>query len=511
MLPEWAPRDRTAAIGFYKQKLSDAEKKGPEFVAGVERHLALNDLFFLIVYVLHRADVNRDWLFDRCREVQNDPDGYLDLWSREHYKSTTLTFGLTIQDILNDPNVTIGIFSHTRPVAKSFLRQIKREFEDNKDLLRLFPDVVYADPQHQSQKWSEDDGIIVKRSANLKEATVEAWGLVDGQPTGKHFKTLLYDDVVTQASVTTPEMIKKTTDAWSLSLNLGSDGGTRRIIGTYYHFNDSYHEMQARGAVKVRFHPATDNGTWDGEPVLWTRETLMAKRREMGPYVSNCQLLLDPVADQAQGFEKDWLQYWPARNTPGLNLYILVDPANSKRTYADYTSMWVVGLGEDDVFRVATIVRDRLNLTERADLLFALHRQYRPLGVGYEEYGMQGDIQHIQDRMKRENYRFTITPVGGRMSKPDRIRRLIPLFEQGRMLLPECCWRVNREKVNEDLTAVFVNQEYLPFPVSHHDDMLDSLSRLFDIKTARPQKRQGKGPSILTPSSWGKTTGFAPW
>jgi hypothetical protein len=56
--------------------------------------------------------------------VQAAPNGYLDLWGREHGKSSLITFGLTIQDILNDPEITVGIFSYSRPIAKAFLRQI---------------------------------------------------------------------------------------------------------------------------------------------------------------------------------------------------------------------------------------------------------------------------------------------------------------------------------------------------------------------------------------------------
>src|SRR6266700_6731590 len=70
------------------------------------RELARSDLFYLLVYVLGRKDVNRDWLFDRCQEVERDSDGYLDLWAREHYQSTIITFGLTIRDILRDPEIT---------------------------------------------------------------------------------------------------------------------------------------------------------------------------------------------------------------------------------------------------------------------------------------------------------------------------------------------------------------------------------------------------------------------
>ncbi len=78
-------------------------------------------------------------------------------------------------------------------------------------------------------------------------------------------------------------------------------------------------------------------------------------------------------------------------------------------------------------------MRDRLNLKERGDRLFDLHRRYKPKQVRYEKYGLMADVEHYQARMENENYRFPIIEVGGQTSKVDRIKRLIPLFEAGRI------------------------------------------------------------------------------
>ena len=273
----------------------------------------------MLRYGLQRSDVQRQWIFDRCREVQASPNGHLDLWAREHYKSTIVTYALTIQDILashgDDPlekwagrEPTFGIFSCTRPIAKGFLRQIKTEFEKNNLLKDWFPDVIWDTPRKEAPKWSEDDGIVLKRRSNPKESTVEAWGLVDGQPTSKHFDVLLYDDVVTLESVSTSDMMKKTTDRWEVSLNLGVDGGFKRYAGTRYADGDTYGAMLERGVVAPRIYPATVDGTAKGAPVLVAEETLDEKRRSMTAYNFACQMLLNPIADDSAYFQEDWLQ-----------------------------------------------------------------------------------------------------------------------------------------------------------------------------------------------------------
>ena len=432
------------------------------------------------------------WLIARCKEVQNDPDDHLDLWAREHYKSSIITFGLTIQDILashgDDPlekwegiEPTFAIFSHTRPISKGFLSQIKREFESNQFLKKFFPDVVWENPGKDSPRWSEDGGLIMKRTrSNPKESTVEAWGLVEGQPTSKHFDVQIYDDIITLESVRSPDMLRKTLESWEMSINLGAGKVRRRHIGTRYHFNDTYREIMKRKAAIPRIYPGTKDGTFEGEPVLKTKQWMIERYKLLGQYTFSTQILQNPIADSKQTLKKDWIKFYEGDVSHNCNKYLIVDPACEKKKSSDYTAAMVIGVGSDQKYRLLDVVRDKLNLSERGKMVFNLHRKWQPLGVGYEKYGMQADIEYLKELMKRENYYFEITELGGNIPKIDRIRRLIPSFEHGRWLFPESVYRTNYQGKTEDLIDIYINEEFLAFPVSVHDDMLDCQARIVD-------------------------------
>lgn len=484
------PKDK--AKRFYRDLIDRALKhENKSVVVEVLRDLCRDDLFFLLAFVLGRRDMdiptnenfNPEWCFERCREVQESPDGHLDLWSREHYKSSTITFGLTIQDILTDPEITVGIFSHKREIAQDFLGQIKREFENNGILQKLFPDVLFENPRRDSPLWKQDS-IIVKRKGNPKEATVEAWGLVDNQPTGRHFDLMVYDDVVTRESVATTEMIKKTTKAWEDSLNLTTAGGRIRYIGTRWSFQDTYKTIIDRKAAKLRHRPGVSP---DGTPLFWDREALEQKRNSMGAQTFACQILLNPSAAMESSFNLGWLKYWRPDpdtgryNLTDLNLYIVVDPAGSKKKARDYTAMVVFGVGSDEVFRVIDMVKDKMNLDERVDELFSLVRKYRPLLVGYEKYGMQSDIEHIEYVQRKRNFVFNIQELSVPVAKAERIAWLFAPFREGRIYLPESVVKRNWEGMEIDLVKDFIENEYGIYTpgLTMHDDMLDCMANMF--------------------------------
>jgi predicted phage terminase large subunit-like protein len=175
-------------------------------------------------------------------------------------------------------------------------------------------------------------------------------------------------------------------------------------------------------------------------------------------------------------FKIEWMSYWK-RQPAATNRVILVDPSSGRsKKRGDFTSMWVVGIGPDGNDYVLDGIRDRLNLTERTNALFALVRRYRPAAVGYEQYGLQADIEHIRIEQERQQYRFRIIELGGAMKKEDRIRRLIPSFQQGRTWMPESMVRRMSDGEQRDLMDDF-KAEYLAFPVAAHDDAMDCLAR----------------------------------
>lgn len=424
------------------------------------------------------------------------------------HNSTIITFGLTLLNILNNPEITVGIFSHTRGGAKKFLRQLKEEMENNKDLVDLFPEILWEKPKSQAPKWGEETGLIVKRQGNPKEATVEAWGLVDGMPTGSHFFLRIYDDVVTPASVSTPDQIKKTTDAWALSDNLGMEGGIVRTIGTYYHHFDTYREMEERGAVVVRKHPCcqySEDARGEKTPdfstaVLKAPATLRKKYRDQGVYIFGCQMMLNPTADKSQGFRLDWLKRWEPRTHKNLFVFGLFDPSSGKNKKnqdgkdRDYSAGWVIGYAADEKFRVLDMLRDKLTLTERQKALEELHRFWEMEFWAYEEEGMQSDIAHFEACMEQNLYDMDIIPVKSRgLSKNDRIKRLVPLFEAGKIILPNRLVKADWEGKSVNLVTSFIKEEYEPFPVLKHDDMLDALSQVENEEVKKRLRLPNRG------------------
>ena len=472
----------------YKLLISTFSKLEPKELNDTVAFLAKTDLYFLCWYVFGWKFYDCDFAFNLCKRVTENPNK---LWlvARGHLKSLTITTAQNIQDILNNPELCIAIMSYNMKTAKAFLRQIKSILEQNQILKAAFPHILYNNPVDEAPKWSEQDGITIKRKSIRKEPTFYAFGLVDSQATGFHFDVHSFDDAVTQDSVTSDEMIRKTTEAWQLSDNLGMMGErstVKRYAGTRYHFFDTYGEMMKRG-VPFEIIPATDNGEMDGNPVFLTMKQLEEKKNEQGSYIFSCQNLLKPIAKEDQVFTRDMVLYYDA--LPKCNMYIAIDPANSQRKKSDYTAGLVFGFSADRKVYLVDAIHDKINLRQRYDKIRSMHDRYDFKRIGYERYGMQTDVDYFRMEGERENKFLPLYEMGGSMSKEDRVRRLVALFERGDLLFPKKLeyWS-NFECRNVDIVQRLIF-EMESFPFGEHDDLLDCLSRCFDLFLNNPADR----------------------
>ncbi len=205
------------------------------------------------------------------------------------------------------------------------------------------------------------------------------------------------------------------------------------------------------------------------------------EKAALGSYAFAGQYQQRPSPEGGGEFRKEWLKEYESITPNALNKYILVDPANSKQKKSDYTAIWVIGFGADKNAYAIDIVRDKLNTKERCDMMFELHEKHKPLGVYYQKYGIEADIDYIKSEMGRRNYHFTINPVSNRLGKIDRIIRLQRWFNDGLIWLPNTMYKTNHLGQVKDVVDEFIHREYLCFPVGLHDDMMDSLAMIADI------------------------------
>jgi hypothetical protein len=527
--------------------------------------LNANDRYYLLTTTCKRYDAMHPWLFERCREVEKSPDGHLDLWARYHYKSTICTFAGCLQEIIVDPEITIAIISGTNKVAQPFLIQLQEEMERNEDLKRIHADVFWEEPRKQAPQWSRDKGLVVKRKSNPKESTIEAFGLIDGMRTGKHYKLLNYDDLVDETMVNNPDTITKVTTAWELSDNLGQLSGTRKWHqGTRYSFADTYGILIERKALKERRYPATVDGTLKGEPIMLSPERWSEIKNAQRSTV-NAQMLLNPIAGNTQTFDPTRFKHYDVIPSV-MNVYILVDPSKGKSKRSDNSAIAVVGIDVGGNKYLLDGHCHRMKLSRRWELIKQLKKKWEDhpgvqmVRVGYEQYGMQTDIEVLEEKMEAEGNHFLIeelnTPREGSHSKNDRISRLEPEFNRGAFYMPavvyhpeygggigfQALWDVwsfakaklmedagindpnqnppvgtivyrpmqgltNKQRYCEathqtyrvvtalkrknedgdmyDLTRVLI-EELRFHPFAPHDDLVDSVSRIYDMEPKKP-------------------------
>ena len=461
----------------------------------VWRKILQSDTWAIVYFLFQMENANHPFVVNACREVDEGPQTRtLDIWAREHFKSTIFTKAQPIKRILNNPNERICIFGYSRALALMFLRSVKFTFETSDWLKWLFPEIFYQRPEKEAPTWGEETGIVVKRKGNPNEATLEAWGLVEGMPTGRHFTGRIYDDIETPDLVHTPEMSEKVKEQFDMSENVGAEGGWETIVGTFYSHNGPLcyirdkRDPDGRSIYYTRVKPATDDGTAKGNPVLLSMERLTKLRTNLKTFYS--QQLCDPTPRGEEKLKWDHVKrVTPAQLPEQLYKFMVVDPAGERRAdkrSGDAWSILVFGvepirdleIGAANVYLLDGTIAEMSESDALREVVSIFCRNGRILRLGVEKVAMMTAEIHIANALRARG-RYVSEEAGtlvalrpGGRNKKDRI-------------LQNVMWPLDNGKFHICSTtppAVVdrLKSEFEKFPV-WHDDGLDTCAYLYDM------------------------------
>lgn len=483
-------------IQIFKDIAAITERKARlDFEKSVYREIVLNDLWFIINFILKIPNANRPFIIKACQEVENGPDGWtLDLWPRKHFKSSILTKAKTIQRVLKYPQKSTMIASHTRPIAKKFLRPIMYVLESDEILKQSFPDILFDDPRQQSDKWSEDDGIIIKgHSKSRSEANVEAWGIKEGMPISVHFDFIILDDLETKDDVKNPEVVFKVREAIDLCPDLLTEGGNIAINGTPYSHEGVYipfirDKKKANGEPKYlyRHKTATTTGSYPGKPVLLSQEELDDEFTGKGNYEFNCQQMCNPTPISDRKLNSKHLQEIDYQFIPkNVFRFMVIDSAGSNVKKSDAWAIMVIGvepkkdeLGASNIF-IIDLILAQMNEVEAIEEIVRMYlRGGIILQVGVEKASQSTTEIHVANALEiygrhvsTERETLKILKPSGR-NKQERILKALE-------------WPLANSKVfiSKRISINYIERmkmEMDKFPF-WHDDGIDALAYVYDM------------------------------
>ena len=449
--------------------------------------------FPAFVYLLGYRDTgefHKDQLatISQFRELESQPIRRLWLWSRGFFKTSLITEAHTLWLIVNNPNIRILIVSYSLEVAKKPLTAIRNQFTGNPDFRYFFREFCpVANKDGKIEFGTSENFTLPNRTKNLKEPTVMCAG-VGTNITGLHFDVQKIDDLVNRESVSNDTQIQTSKDYFSLLGPIFDNPTCPRqdVIGTIYHFNDLHSELLKNDKFTSSIIPVHDKDYNFIFPERISRdkfETEILGDPNNNPYDVQSQYLLNPINPADAKFKEEWWQTYDTLPN-GLSEYLLCDPASTVKKKSDYTVIELWGVDSDFNIYLLDGIRDKLRSDQRVELYVKMSKEAKLLrGAKYEVLGgRHGDLETIHSRFLQE--KLPVTPhetKSTNASKQDRIeQRLVGQFHAKKIYFPKT---LSHRSDFDGKVYDFVSQyklEFLQFPFSEHDDILDCHSQLFD-------------------------------
>jgi predicted phage terminase large subunit-like protein len=409
------------------------------------------------------------------------------LLPRGSFKSSVVTIGFALQNILHDPNIRILIDSETFSKSKAFLAEIKGHLESNEEFREIFKTIHGVFPNEGRKKellWSDSQINLSCRNRPRKEPTFSCAG-IDVTKNGMHYDLIIFDDLHSENNVTNKEQIDKVKDHWRLSYSLLDPGKPMIVIGTRWHFDDLYQlildEHREEFNILVRRAILDDGKAWFKSRLPLSELTKI--RSKQGSAHFSRQYMNEPIDDETATFKhKDFhRKQWKEVADIPINWCLTIDPSY-KGEYSDYAAFVIGGMDYQRNLYIRHITRAKMTYSEIINETFKLNNLFWPKMIAIETVGAQKSIMYeFTNEQKRRGTWLPLQEVKQRtVSKEERIRALAPFYEYGHIFhITEC------PQLDE------LEYELLKFPSGKHDDVADATATLLDfLSPPNPKARQ---------------------
>ena len=403
---------------------------------------------------------------------------------RGSFKSSTITVGYSVWQIVNNPNVRILIVNATYEMIKKFVSQIQDHLKKNPKILEIYGDLTKDAPI-----WNESTiKLRTENSFEIREPTLLGYGMT-GNLVSTHFDIILLDDLVNWDNTTTLEQIDKVKSFYKSTLDLLEPFGELIIIGTPYHFGDLYawieDEDEAIHKNFAIFKKPAYTGDWGEGDLLFPErlgwERLGQLKRTQGPRHFATQYMLRPILDEDAVFKYDF-RYYEETDLKGIELlhYMAIDPAFSQNRDADKTAFIVVGVDRDNNWYILDIYAKRLSPKETIDMIVNMNQKWHPRVIAIETVAWQKAVaQFMVDEIKQRR----ISPLPIKFVKPETSRSTgLSVPKQYRIESLEPRYASGQIFHNKNLSQNDELEEQLRnFPRNDHDDIIDALAYIEQI------------------------------
>lgn len=427
------------------------------------------------------------------------------LWPRGHLKSTTFTQAEALRRAVKNPNIRILISSMKWDNAKTYLAAIKGILQ-TPEFVDLYGNLL---PPPNSKYYRNNDAeltLLSRTNRAIREATFSTTG-IDKEKTGQHYDLIIHDDVIGRDNVSNKEQLEKAIQYYRDSSSLLDPKREMWLIGTRWHPLDLYgfimdgatdarcrandyaphvDDCSCRFAVSIR--QLMEEGKYIFPEIFDDEQVALLKEADqLDVYSFACQYYNNPADPSVCWFKesdvkaseidpadirKVMTKDGPKART--LTWYAAIDPAESTSSKACLSAAVVVGIDhEDGMWYVDWAEGRRVETPGFLDLCMETYRRYRPTRFGMETHTKKSLEYSLKRRMLDDGMLFTIEELkpqktgDAKRTKEDRIKRLLPLFENHKIRISSAC---------KDLLT-----ELYTIPASRTVDLTDALSYILDM------------------------------